>query len=166
MAEATPLVSLKGGNLPKQSVFDMFIGNMPGTIGEVSALLLLIGFIYLMIRRVTTWHIPVAYIGTVAFLTLVFSRNPAGISFMWSELFSGGLFLGALFMANDYTTSPVTKSGRLIYGVICGLVTVFIRYFCSGAEGVSYSILIANLLVWYLDRFTKPVKFGGKTNAK
>lgn len=166
VAEATPLASLKEGNLPKQSVFDMFIGNIPGTIGEVSALLLLIGFIYLMIRKVTTWHIPVAYIGTVALLTLVFSKNPAGVSFMWSELFSGGLFLGALYMANDYATSPVTKNGRLIYGMICGLITVFIRYFCSGAEGVSYSILIANLLVWYIDKFTKPVKFGGKTNAK
>lgn len=166
VAEATPLTSLKGGELPQQSVFDMFIGNMPGTLGEVSALLLLIGFIYLMIRKVTTWHIPVAYIATVALLTLVFAKNAAGVTFMWSELFSGGLFLGALYMANDYATSPVTKNGQLIYGVGCGLITVFIRYFCSGAEGVSYSILIMNLLVWYIDKFTKPVKFGGKTNAK
>lgn len=166
VAEATPLASLKSGDLPRQGIFDMFIGNIPGTIGEVSALLLLIGFIYLMVRKVTTWHIPVAYIATVALLTLIFSKNPAGITFMWSELFSGGLFLGALYMANDYATSPVTKNGQLIYGVGCGLITVFIRYFCSGAEGVSYSILIMNLLVWYIDKFTKPVKFGGKTNAK
>ena len=171
MASATPLSYLKNGQLPSDAengytILDLFIGNVPGVIGEVSALLLMIGFLYLLVRRVTTWHIPVAYIGTVALLTLVFARNSANVSFMWNELFSGGLFLGALFMANDYATSPVTKNGRLIYGVGCGLITVFIRFFASNAEGVSYSILIMNLLVWYLDRFTKPVRFGGGKHAK
>ena len=171
MASATPLSYLKNGQLPSDAengytILDLFIGNVPGVIGEVSALLLMIGFLYLLVRRVTTWHIPVAYIGTVALLTLVFARNSANVSFMWNELFSGGLFLGALFMANDYATSPVTKNGRLIYGVGCGLITVFIRFFASNAEGVSDSILIMNLLVWYLDRFTKPVRFGGGKHAK
>ena len=166
VAGATPLVGLKEGVLPTDmetpySVLDLFIGNVPGTIGEVSALLLLIGFVYLLVRRVTTLHIPVAYIGTVALLTLVFPKG-AAIPYMASQLFSGGLFLGALFMANDYATSPVTKNGRIIYGVGCGLLTVFFRYFGSSGEGVSYAIVIMNLLVWYIDRFTKPVRFGGK----
>jgi len=163
VASATPLMGLKGsGTDLSYSIFDMFIGNIPGTIGEVSALLLTIGFIYLCIRRVTTLHIPLAYIGTVALLTLIFPKG-AALPYMASQLFSGGLFLGALFMANDYATSPVTNNGRIIYGVGCGLLTVFFRYFGSSGEGVSYAIVIMNLLVWYIDRFTKPVRFGGKT---
>lgn len=171
VASATPLSYLKEGKLPSDvengyTTLDLFIGNVPGVIGEVSALLLSIGFIYLLIRRVTTWHIPVAFIGTVALITLVFPKGNSAIPYMWNQLFSGGLFLGAMFMANDYATSPVTHSGRLLYGVGCGLITVFIRYFGSSPEGVSYSILIMNLLVWYIDRYTKPVMFGGKKHAK
>ncbi len=170
LATATPLSYLKEGKLPSEvqggyQTIDLFIGNVPGVIGEVSALLLLIGFAYLCVRRVTTWHIPVAYIGTVALLTLVFAKG-ASVSFMLNELFAGGLFLGALFMANDYATSPVTPNGRVIYGIGCGLITVFLRYFGASAEGVSYAILIMNLLVYYIDRFTKPVRFGGKKHEK
>ena len=166
VASATPLASLKNGTIPKTSLFDMIIGYEGGCIGEVSALLLTAGFIYLLYRRVITWHIPVAYIGTVLALTILFSKNSLTYDFALGEIFSGGLFLGAIFMATDYTTSPVTVTGRLIYGVGCGLLTVFIRYFGGYPEGVSFSILIMNLLVWYLDRYTKPLKFGGAANGK
>lgn len=171
MATATPLSSLKAGELPSDTpagytTLDLFIGNIPGVIGEVSSLLLIIGFLYLLVRKVITWHIPVAYIGTVALLTLVFPQSGGAVPFMLSEVFSGGLFLAAIFMATDYTTCPVTGSGRLIFGVGCGLLTVFLRYFGGSAEGASFAILIMNLFVWYIDRFTKPVRFGGKSHAK
>lgn len=166
VASATPLASLKAGTIPSTSLFDMIIGYESGCIGEVSALLLTAGFVYLLYRKVITWHIPVAYIGTVLALTVLFSKNSLTYEFSLSELFSGGLFLGAIFMATDYTTSPVTVTGRVIYGIGCGLLTVFIRYFGGYPEGVSFSILIMNLLVWYLDRYTKPLKFGGAANGK
>lgn len=161
IASATPLASLKAGELPNVSFFDLLIGDCPGVIGEVSALLLIAGGLYLLVRRVITWHIPVAFIGTVALLTYLFPLYPVSLSFMLYELLSGGLMLGAIFMATDYSTSPVTTRGRLIYGVGCGLITVFIRYFGAYTEGVSFAIMIMNLFVWYLDRFTKPVRFGG-----
>ncbi|MGM9653110.1 MAG: RnfABCDGE type electron transport complex subunit D [Eubacteriales bacterium] len=167
VASATPLVSLKSGAFPDATMFDLILGKTGGCIGEVSALLLAAGGVYLLIRRVITWQIPAAYLGTVALLTLLFPRVPAGnVSFMLSELFSGGLMLGAVFMATDYATSPVTPKGRLIYGAGCGLITVFIRYFGGYPEGVSFAILIMNLLVWYIDRFTMPVRFGGNSVEK
>ena len=166
VASATPLASLKAGVLPETSMMDMFIGYNAGCIGEVSALLLTLGGLILIFRRVITWHIPVSFIATVYLLSLIF---PAGninpFDFALYEILSGGLFLGAIFMATDYATSPVTPTGRIIFGVGCGLITVFIRYFGGYPEGVSFSILIMNLLVWYIDRFTKPVKFGGGSNA-
>lgn len=162
VASATPLASLKHGNLPDVTIFDMIIGNTGGSIGEISAFLLAAGGIYLLVRKVITWHIPVAYIGTVAILTYLFPQNEQALNFMLCEILSGGLMLGAIFMATDYVTSPVTEKGRLIFGVGCGLITVFIRYFGGYPEGVSFSILIMNLLVWYIDKLTKPVKFGGK----
>lgn len=166
-ASATPLASLKEGVFPDVTLSDMILGRTGGCIGEVSALLLCAGGIYLICRRVITWHIPAAYLGTVALLTLMFPQVPANnYNFMLSELFSGGLILAAFFMATDYATSPVTNVGRLIYGVGCGLLTVFIRYFGGYPEGVSFSILIMNLLVWYIDRFTMPVRFGGKSVEK
>lgn len=166
-ASATPLTALKQGVDPDLSLFDMFMGNMPGCIGEVSALLLILGGVYLLFRRVITWHIPVSYIGTVLLLTYFFPQVQSvhAYQFMLAELFSGGLMLGAIFMATDYATSPVTNKGRLIYGVGCGLLTVFIRYFGGYNEGVSFAILIMNLLVWYIDMFTKPRVFG-KIKAK
>lgn len=162
VASATPLSYLKQGELPDVTIFDMIIGNIGGTIGEISAFLLVAGGIYLLVRKVITWHIPVAYIATVAILTYFFPQNDQALNFMLSELLAGGLILSAFFMATDYVTSPVTPNGRLIYGVGCGLITVFIRYFGGYAEGASFSILIMNLLVWYIDKLTKPVKFGGK----
>ena len=168
VSSATTLTVLKGGALPSEDIFDLFIGNMAGCIGEISALLILAGGLYLLVRGVITWHITVSFIATVAVLTLIFA--PDGVNslhFMLAELFSGGLMLGAVFMATDYVTSPVTAKGRLIYGVGCGALTVFIRFLGGYPEGVSFAIIIMNLFVWYLDKATKPTKFGGGVkNAK
>lgn len=162
ISSATALASLKSGAIPQYSLLDMFLGNCPGCIGEVSALMLLIGLVYLLARRVITWHIPAAYLGTVAVLALIFPQAGEPLTYLAYSLMSGGLLLGAIFMATDYTTSPVTGKGRLIYGVGCGLLTVLIRRFGAYPEGVSFSIMIMNLLVWYIDRLTMPVSFGGK----
>ena len=166
VASATPLALLQKGNVPNESLLDMFFGEMPGCLGEVSVTMLLLGGLYLLVRRVITWHIPVAFIGTVAILTILFPQGGmSGSQFMLYELCSGGLMLGAFFMATDYVTSPVTPKGRLIYGVGCGLITVFIRYF-GYPEGVSFAILVMNLFTLALDKFTMPVRFGGgKANA-
>jgi electron transport complex protein RnfD len=162
VAYATPLASLRESGAVGASTLDLFLGLHGGCIGEVSALLLLIGGVYLMIRKVISWHIPVSYLATVAVITLLF---PSGggffdVNFMLTQLLSGGLVLGAVFMATDYVTSPVTARGRLIFGVGCGLLTVLFRYFSSYPEGVSFSILVMNALVWYIDRFTRPRIFG------
>ena len=160
---ATPLARLKeAGSVEGIELLDLFVGKTGGCIGEVSAVLLLLGGVYLLFRRVISWHIPTAYLGTVALLALLFPRADGGLMMVPIELLSGGVMLGAIFMATDYATSPVAPVGRLIYGFLCGLITVFIRYFGAYPEGVSFAILIANLLVFYLDRFTKPTPFGGK----
>ncbi|MBQ7499354.1 MAG: RnfABCDGE type electron transport complex subunit D [Clostridia bacterium] len=163
-AAATPLKHMKNAELPGIKIFDMFIGNMPGCIGEISAALLLLGGIYLLVRKTITWHIPVSYIGTVIVLTFLFPKNPSihAYEFMLYELLSGGLFLAAIFMATDYTTSPVSAKGQLIYGFGCGAITVFIRYFGGYSEGASFAILIMNMLVWYIDMLTRPRIFGEK----
>lgn len=167
VAGATPLASLKSGVFPDVTMTDLMLGRISGCIGEVSSILLIAGGIYLLIRRVITWQIPAAYLGTVALLTFMFPQVAANnTSFMLCELFSGGLMLAAFFMATDYATSPVTPVGRLIYGIGCGMITVFIRYFGGYPEGASFSILIMNLLVWYIDRFTMPTRFGGKSVEK
>ena len=167
VASATTLSSLNEGSIPAtQSLFDAIIGYENGCIGEVSALLLAAGFVYMLVRRVVTWHIPVAYIGTVFILTLIFPMSVNPLDFALWQIFSGGLFLGAIFMATDYATSPITNKGRIIYGIGCGVLTVLIRYFGGYPEGVSFSILIMNLLVWYIDRYTKPTRFGGGKIAK
>ena len=168
VAGATPLASLKNGSLPDVNLFDMITGsNMGGCIGEVSSLLLIAGGVYLMIRRVITWHIPLTYIGTVAVLTFLFPQyDGVAANFMLAELFSGGLMLGAFFMATDYATCPVTLRGRMIFGIGCGVLTVMIRYFGSYPEGVSFAILIMNLLVWYIDKVTVPKRFGGTPDGK
>ena len=164
VAGATPLSLeyLKYGRLPDIGFFDMFLGwQKGGCIGEISILLLIVGGIYLMWRKVITWHTPVSFVGTVALLTFFFPKGSDAVAFATAEIFSGGLFLGAVFMATDYATSPITKNGKLIFGAGCGLITVFIRYFGAYPEGVSFAVMIMNLLVWYIDKLTKPVKFGG-----
>ena len=151
ISKATPLQTLGSGNMPSATLADMLIGNVGGSIGEVSALLLLLGGIYLLVRRVISWHIPVTYLATVAVLTYLFPQTSTAVNFMLYELLAGGLILGAFFMATDYATSPVTPVGKLIFGTGCGLITVLIRYFGGYTEGVSFAILIMNLFVWYLD---------------
>lgn len=161
---ATPLAMMKGGSfdalLETYGVSDMFVGNIPGSLGEVSALMLLIGGLYLIWRKVINWQTPVAYIATVAVLTFLFPLSGSGLEWMLYSIFGGGLFLGAFFMATDYATSPVTKKGQLIFGVGCGLFTVLIRYFGSYSEGVCYSIMVMNLFVALIDKYTKPIRFG------
>ncbi len=160
VASATPLASLKTGAFDG-SVLDLFLGKCGGCIGEVSALCLLIGGAYLLVRRVIAWQIPTAFLGTVALLTLIFHKGDmSAVSFMASSLFSGGLMLGAFFMATDYVTSPVTPWGRVIYGVGGGALVVFLRIFSGYPEGVSFAILIINALVWYIELLTKPHVYG------
>jgi len=162
VASATPLTALNKGMLPTDGLRNTVIGNIDGCIGEVSAILLALGGLYLLIRRVIKWHIPVAYIGTVALLAFIFPQGDMETwRFVAYQVFGGGLMIGAIFMATDYVTSPVTNWGRLIYGVGCGVITIVIRYFGQYPEGVSFAIMIMNLLVWYLDMFTRPSKFGG-----
>ena len=159
---ATPLHHMVMPALPEESILDMFLGNCPGSIGEVSALALLIGGAYLVYRKVISVRIPAAYLGTVAVLTLVFSKTGDPISWMLYSLFSGGVMLGAIFMATDYATSPVTANGQIIYGIGCGALTVVFRYFGLFPEGVTYAILLMNAFVWIIDRYTAPRRFGVK----
>ena len=157
---ATPLHHMVMPALPEESVLDMFLGNCPGSIGEISALALLVGGAYLVYRKVISPRIPVAYLGTVAVLTLVFSKTGDSLSWMLYSLFSGGVMLGAIFMATDYATSPATAMGQIVYGIGCGALTVFFRYYGLYPEGVTYSILLMNALTWVIDRYTAPRRFG------
>ena len=159
---ATALHHMVMPALPEQSMLDMFLGNCPGSIGEISALALILGGVYLLARKVISWRIPVAYLGTVAVLTLVFSKTDSPLAWMGYQLLSGGVMLGAIFMATDYATSPTTAVGQLIFGVGCGALTVYFRYTGLFPEGVTYAILIMNALVWVIDRYTAPKPFGTK----
>ena len=151
---ATPLPAMSSGaELP--SLLDMFLGKYAGCIGETCTLTLLIGGIYLIARKVITWHIPVIYIGTVFLFTLALGEDPV------YQILSGGLMLGAIFMATDYSTSPMTKWGKVIFGVGCGLITVVIRVFGNYPEGVSFAILFMNILTPYIDMWTRKKPFGG-----
>ncbi len=168
-SSATPLHHMVMPALPTESVLDMFLGNCPGSIGELSALALLLGGGYLVLRKVISIRIPAAYIGTVAVLTLVFHKTDNALLWMAYNLFSGGLMLGAIFMATDYATSPVTARGQILYGIGCGILTVIFRYFGLFPEGVTYAILLMNACVWTIDRYTAPRRFGkvkgGKADA-
>ncbi|MCI9445074.1 MAG: RnfABCDGE type electron transport complex subunit D [Oscillospiraceae bacterium] len=160
----TPMALLHENNLSGlQQMYDlpkMFVGLTGGCIGEVSALLLILCGLFLVWRKVITWYIPVSYIGTVAALTFLFPRGNDPVQWMLYNLLGGGLLLGAIFMATDYVTSPVSHLGQAIFGVGCGLITVFIRYFGAFSEGVCYSILIMNLTVWIIDKNIRPHRFG------
>ena len=164
MTYPTPMSFLHTGDLSGlQEVYDlkeMFIGTIGGSMGEVSALCLLLGLAYLLLRRVISWTIPVSYVGTVAVLTFLVPRGNDPMTWMLYNVLGGGLMLGAIFMATDYVTSPVTRRGQLLYGFGCGALTVFIRYFGAYAEGVCYSILCMNLCVWIIDKAMKPRQFG------
>ncbi|SKA80718.1 electron transport complex protein RnfD [Clostridium sp. USBA 49] len=161
VSSATALGILKegSGNLPSFS--NVFIGNIGGCIGETSALALLIGAAYLLFKKIISWHIPFTYIGTVFVLNLILGRNGFSITNSFYELFLGGLILGAFYMATDYTTSPITKKGQIIFALGCGIITSVIRIYGGYPEGVSYSILFMNLFVPLIDKFIKPRAFGG-----
>ena len=171
---ATPLAMMKGVDATgwetltnTYTLGDMFIGRIGGSLGEVSALMLLLGGVYLLLRKVISWQIPVAYIATVAVICLI--SAPTGVSaveYMAYNVFGGGLMLGAIFMATDYATSPVTKLGQAIFGIGCGLLTVFIRRFGSYPEGVCYSIMIMNCTTWLLDKYIRPTIYGALKKEK
>ena len=157
---ATPLANMHQGIMCEEPIMDLFLGTIGGCIGETSAIALLIGFAYLLYRKVISARIPLFYIGTVAVLTFLFPLGNDRIAWMAAQVFGGGLMLGAIFMATDYVTSPVTKLGQIVYAIGCGLLTVLIRYFGGYNEGVSYAILCMNACVVLLDRIGRPVKFG------
>ena len=157
---ATPLAAMHQGQMPDASLLELFLGNVGGCIGETSALLLLLGFAYLLFRKVISPRIPLTFIATVAVLTFLFPPGNPRLGWMAAQVLSGGLMLGAIFMATDYVTSPVTKKGQIIFAIGCGVITVLIRYFGGYSEGVSYAILVMNACVVLLDKVGRPVKFG------
>ncbi|MBR5569867.1 MAG: RnfABCDGE type electron transport complex subunit D [Oscillospiraceae bacterium] len=159
VSSATPLAAMKEGAI-SHSVLDMFLGRVGGCIGETSVVLLLLGLVYLMVRRVITLRIPLSFVGTVAVIALLFPQGNDRLTWCAAQLCSGGLMLGAIFMATDYVTSPVTKLGQIVFGIGCGVLTMVIRYFGSYPEGVSYAILVMNCCVVLLDRIGRPKKFG------
>lgn len=156
-SSATPLVELQSGNVP--NLLELFIGKNGGSIGETSVLALLIGFIYLLCRRVISWHLPVAYIGTVFLFTFAVQGD---LTVSLAYLLSGGLFIGAIFMATDYVTSPATPFGKLLFGLGAGIITVMIRFWGIYPEGVSFAILLMNILNPFIDKWTARKVFGGK----
>ncbi|MFQ9600453.1 MAG: RnfABCDGE type electron transport complex subunit D [Flavonifractor plautii] len=166
VSAATPLHDMVMPALPAASPADMLLGNIGGCIGEVSALALLIGGAILLGRKVISWRIPAAYLGTVAFLTLVFYKGEDPVAWMLYSLLGGGVMLGALFMATDYATSPALPAAQLVYGVGCGALTVLFRYFGLYPEGVTYAILLMNACAWALDKALPPVRFGAVRGGK
>ena len=156
---ATPLAAIKAGEgAPK--LLDMIIGRTAGTIGETSMIALLIGAVFLLVMKVIDLRVPGSYILSFVVFILLFSGHGLDINYILSQLAGGGLMLGAFFMATDYVTSPVSHLGQAVFGVGCGLITVFIRYFGSYNEGVCYAILLMNLTVWLIDKNIKPRRFG------
>ena len=159
----TPLDALHNGVFPGVTLSDLILGRTAGCIGEIFPVLLLAGGVYLVVRRVISWRIPVSYIVTVACLAFLFPQiEGANLNYMLCQLFSGGLLLGAIFMATDPVTSPTTPAGHWIYGVGCGVLTILFRYFGFFAEGMPFAILLMNLLTVVIDRFAIPTPFGGK----
>lgn len=168
---ATPLAALKdhgfveGASVP---VKNLFLGNIQGTIGETSVVAILIGVVILLAYKVISLRIPLTYIGSFAVFVIfymLFSGKGLNMNYLFTELFGGGLMLGAWFMATDYVTSPITVKGQYVYGVCLGVFTGIFRIFGASAEGVSYAIIFCNLLVPQIERFTRPVAFG-KGGAK
>lgn len=165
VASATPLHHMVMPALPEESIADMFLGNIGGCIGEVCTAALLVGGIYLIWKGIISIRIPAAYLGTVAVLSLVFSKGDNAVAWMLYSLLGGGVALGAFFMATDYATSPVTPKGQIVYGIGCGVLTIIFRYFGLFPEGVTYAILLMNACVWAIDRFMAPRRFGTKKGA-
>jgi electron transport complex protein RnfD len=159
VSSATPMAMAKSGS-SVPAYLDLFLGNKAGCIGEICILALLIGAVYLVIRKVITLWIPLTCLGTVTILLAIAGKDPL------FHLLSGGLILGAFFMATDYVTSPVTRRGRFLFGLGCGLITVLIRLFGNTTEGVSFAILLLNILTPHIDRFTEPKRFGHVREVK
>lgn len=155
---ATPLELLSAGSEQLPSLLDMFLGLRGGAVGEGCIIALLIGFAYLLIRRVIKWHTPVIFIGTVFVCYLVATGD---FTFALYEIMAGGLFIGAIFMATDYVTTPINDKGRMVFALGCGLITFVIRYFCAYPEGVSFSILAMNILTPYIEKWTANKPLGG-----
>ena len=170
VSTATPLAMIKNADKTVSvcdtlaangtSLLDMFIGTIGGTIGETSALAILIGATYLFVRRIITWEIPVCYIVSFTIFVLIFSGYGFDVNYLVAQLCGGGLLLGAFFMATDYVTSPITPNGKIIYGICLGLLTGIFRIFGGSAEGVSYAIIFCNLLVPLIEKITIPKPFG------
>lgn len=161
---ATPLTALRGGE--EVDVLSMFLGTTAGTIGETSVIAILIGAGYLLFRKVITYRIPVFYIGTFAVFVLIFGDKSFDINYLLAQVFGGGLMLGAFFMATDYSTSPITRKGHIVYGIILGILTGIFRIFGASPEGVSYAILFGNLLVPLIEKVTMPNMFGKGEKAR
>jgi electron transport complex protein RnfD len=157
----TPLGILKeGGNIDLPTLTEMFLGHMGGSLGEVSAIAILIGAIYLLWRKVISWHIPVAFIGTAfIFSGILWLADPSAYTDPLTTILTGGIMLGACFMATDMVTSPMAKSGQLIFGVGCGLLTIIIRNWGAYPEGVSFAILLMNAVTPLINRWCKPTRF-------
>ena len=162
VSSATPLELLAQGAEDAPSLMELFLGLHGGAIGETCCLALLLGFAWLLFRRVIKWHVPVIFIGTVFVLYLVFTGS---FQMALAEILAGGLFIGAIFMATDYVTSPITLKGKMVFALGCGLVTFVIRYFCAYPEGVSFSILAMNILTPYIEKFTGNTPLGGSKNG-
>ena len=162
VSSATPLELLAQGSENAPSLMELFLGLHGGAIGETCCLALLRGFAWLLFRRVIKWHVPVIFIGTVFVLYLVFTGS---FQMALAEILAGGLFIGAIFMATDYVTSPITLKGKMVFALGCGLVTFVIRYFCAYPEGVSFSILAMNILTPYIEKFTANTPLGGSKNG-
>ncbi len=160
VSSATPLSLMHQGTLPESNLLDLFIGNVGGSLGETSVILLLAGAIYLLIRRIISLRIPLSYLLTVAAIALLFPRGNDRLLWMACQLCSGGLILGAFFMATDYVTTPVTKGGQVLFGIGCGVITMVIRYFGGYPEGVSFAILVMNACVTLLDKVGHPRRYG------
>ncbi len=156
VSSATPLAMMAAGEELTYHPFQMLFGVHPGCLGETCAAALLVGGIYLVLRRVISPVIPLCFIGTVFVLTWLLGQDPV------NQILSGGLMLGAIFMATDYTTSPINKAGKVVFAILCGLLTVLIRLYGSLSEGVSFAIVIANILVPLIERATRPLAFGVK----
>ena len=158
VSSATVLQNLKNGSVNTLSLTDMFMGNMGGCIGETCAAALILGGLYLILRKVISVRIPLFYIGTVFIFMLIASSFDT--TYALTHILSGSLFLCAIFMATDYVTSPVTAAGQIVFAIGCGLITCIIRLYGGYAEGVSYSIMLMNIVTPLIDRFIKPRKYG------
>jgi len=165
IATATPLAALKQGIYGAYSYSDLFWGNVAGCIGETSAFAILLGFVYLLVKGVITWHIPVIFTATTAVMTWILGPDGLFTGDPLYHVLSGSLLIGAVFMATDYVTSPITKKGAAIYAFGCGLLTALFRLYGSMPEGVSFAIILMNVITPLIDRYTIPASFGGERNV-